>query len=50
MGWGHSQHSFDSDIMINGKFVSPKYAQGSIGMRLDDFLNQINFFPNYINK
>ena len=48
MGWGRSMHSFDTDIVINNQKTEPKFLQGSIGIRLDDFLEQIKFTPDYV--
>ena len=48
MGWGRSMHSFDADIRINNQIIEPKFLQGSMGSRLDDFLEQIKFSPEYV--
>ena len=40
MGWGNAMHSFDTDIIINNQKKEPQFLQGSIGIRLDDFLEQ----------
>tara|TARA_B100001175_G_C19453428_1_gene612521 strand:+ start:397 stop:1254 length:858 start_codon:yes stop_codon:yes gene_type:complete len=48
MGWGRSMHSFHTDIIIDNKKKEPQFLQGSIGIRLDDFLDQIKFTPDYI--
>ena len=48
MGWGHSMHSLGTDIMINGIKQNPVFKQGSFGMTLDEFIEQTQFFPNYV--
>jgi FkbM family methyltransferase len=48
MGWGHSMHSLGTDIMIGGIKQNPVFKQGSFGMNLDDFIEQTQFFPNYV--
>ena len=48
MGWGHSMHSFDTDIKLGGDKQKPIFKQGSFGMSLDDVIDQTQFIPNYI--
>lgn len=48
MGWGHSMHSFGTDIKKGGVKQNPVFKQGSFGMCLDDVIEQIQFFPNYV--
>lgn len=48
MGWGNAMHSFDTDIIINNQKKESQFLQGSIGIRLDDFLEQIKFTPDYV--
>ena len=44
MGWGHSLHSFDTDIKIGITKQNPVFKQGSFGMSLDDVIEQTKFF------
>lgn len=48
MGWGHSMHSLGTDIKVGGIKQNPVFKQGSFGMNLDDFIEQTQFFPNYV--
>ena len=48
MGWGNAMHSFDTDIIISNQKKEPQFLQGSIGIRLDDFLEQNKFIPDYV--
>tara|TARA_B100000989_G_scaffold260254_1_gene210787 strand:- start:1279 stop:2166 length:888 start_codon:yes stop_codon:yes gene_type:complete len=48
MGWGHSMHSFNSEIKIGGDIKKSVFKQGSFGMSLDEVIEQTQFFPDYI--
>jgi FkbM family methyltransferase len=48
MGWGRSMHSFDTDIIIDNQKNEPEFLQGSIGICLDNLLEQIKFTPDYV--
>ena len=47
-GWGNAMHSFDAEIIINNKKKEPQFLQGSIGISLDDFIEQLKFIPDYV--
>ncbi|MFZ9730435.1 MAG: FkbM family methyltransferase, partial [Ilumatobacteraceae bacterium] len=46
--WGSALSSFDNETDFSGRVFTPKYRQGSIGMRLDDFLAGLPFRPTHI--
>lgn len=46
--WGSALNSFDNDVDFGGRTFKPQHRQGSIGMRLDDFLTEIQFRPTHI--
>ena len=46
--FGGSGHTFDRTIMEDGKSFIPSHKQGSISVRLDDFLKEIKFIPHFI--
>jgi FkbM family methyltransferase len=46
--WGAALSSFDNDIDFGGRTFTPRYRQGSIGLRLDDFLSGTAFRPTHL--